>query len=40
VLQEGEQRTTPLPFLQKPFTLEALQGAVRQAMEGAVTPAR
>ena len=40
VLQEGEQRTTPLPFLQKPFTLEALQGAVRQALEGAVTPAR
>ena len=40
VLQEGEQRTAPLPFLQKPFTLEALQGAVRQALEGAVTPAR
>jgi CheY-like chemotaxis protein len=39
VLQEGEQRTTPLPFLQKPFTLEALQGAVRQALEDVVTAA-
>jgi CheY-like chemotaxis protein len=39
VLQEGGQRSTPLPFLQKPFTLEALQGAVRQALEGTGTPA-
>ncbi|MEN9817230.1 MAG: hypothetical protein RLZ32_1110 [Gemmatimonadota bacterium] len=37
VLQEGAQRAHPLPFLQKPFTLEALLGAVRQALsaEGA-----
>jgi DNA-binding NtrC family response regulator len=44
VLQEGAQRAHPLPFLQKPFTLEALLGAVRQALSAdgaeALTAAR
>ncbi len=35
VLHEGTQRVAPLPFLQKPFTLEALLGAVHHALSAA-----